>query len=458
MSAPVAQPDVPQVSRSQAPPRRTARPRTLSDTGLSLNLVADLVLKHLLAAGALDLGEIAGRLALAGTVVEPVLGFLRREALVGTLSPRDAGIGPRYELTERGRSAALDARDRSGYAGPAPVTLEDYVALVRAQSVHARKITRERMTEAFRDVVVRDGLLDQLGPALNSGRAIFIHGRAGTGKTFIARRLIRALRDPILIPHAVAINDVVVAIYDGAVHRSIERPEGYEPLRFDDGDDPRYVRCERPMVIGGGELTLDLLDVQFDAGTRNYIAPLQIKANNGVLLIDDLGRQRVAPQALLNRWIVPMEEQHDHLSFGSGRHARVPFDVALVFSTNHDPASLIDAALLRRIGYKIEFTPLERGEYLRIWRDSCLELGIDFDLSLVLFAVDELHAGSEMPLLPCHPRDLLRMASDIAAYQDQSRQITEHHLRWAWNNYFVIATETSGGTGQAAQEIKGAES
>jgi hypothetical protein len=413
------------------------RPQCLEDTGLSLTSIADLVSKHILSAGTVTLTDLSKRTALTGTILEKVLAFLRQEARIHVTAGQQPGSPLRYSLTERGRTSALDAQLRSGYVGPAPVPLKDYAEVARAQTVHDRAVTRDAMQAAFNDLVLRQSVLDQLGPALNSGRAIFIYGPAGTGKTYITRRLARLFRQDVLIPHAIAINDLTVAVFDPMLHSTIASDTGQSDSLVNEGHDPRYVRCERPTLVSGGELTADMLDVQYDAATREYTAPLQLKANNGLFIIDDMGRQRVEPETVFNRWIVPMEERKDYLSLGSGRHFSVPFDVVLIFSTNQHPLDLADEAFLRRIGYKVEFGYLTAAEYARIWQDTCREAGIVFDSAVLDFAIEELHAKDEVPLLPCHPRDLLGMALDQAAYLEQPRQINEEHVRWAWRNYFV---------------------
>ncbi|HZL94178.1 MAG TPA: hypothetical protein VFB99_11055, partial [Vicinamibacterales bacterium] len=203
------------------------------------------------------------------------------------------------------------------------------------------------------------------------------------------------------------------------------------------GHDPRYVACERPVIITGGELTIDLLDVRYEVSSRQYEAPLQLKANNGMFVIDDLGRQKVAPDALLNRWIVPMSERRDYHSLGSGRHFVAPFDVVLVFSSNMHPLELTDEAFLRRIGHKIYCGYVSRAGYLQIWENACEERGIAFDTELVQFVIDELHERRGVPLLPCHPKDLIGIALDKAAYLGSRNELTPELLAWAWDTYFV---------------------
>jgi hypothetical protein len=418
--------------------QRTApRPRTLAETGLSQTFLAELTAKHLLNAGVLNLSELSARLCLPTRIIESLLQFMRQEARVEVMAPEKPNGGLRYQLTDRGRNGALDASMRSGYTGPAPVPLQDYARVVRAQSVHDRGITKDDMQHAFDGIVVREHLLDELGPSLNSGRAIFVYGPAGTGKTFIAQKLARLFREQTLIPHAVAINETVISVFDPVAHQTILLDNQKDGGVMEAGHDARYVCCERPVVVAGGELTVDMLEVQYDASAREHRAPLQLKANNGLLMIDDMGRQRSDPATIFNRWIVPMEEKVDYLSLGAGRHFTVPFDVVLIFSTNLHPLELADEAFLRRIGYKIELSYLNKDQYRNIWQDVCREYGIVFDDQILEFVLTELHEKEQVGLLPCHPRDLLGMAVDLTTYLGEPRQLTKAQMRWAWKNYFV---------------------
>lgn len=417
--------------------RLAPQPRTVAETGLADNLLGDLICKHLHDAGVLDMQRLVERLALTGSVLEELLAFLRKDGRIEVLG-QSSGQGLRYGLTDRGRSAAKDALLRSGYIGPAPFPVERYRELLSAQSVHQSRVDAQAMRDAFDDVVLREELLDELGPAMNSGRAMMIYGPAGTGKTYISQRLIKLFHEAVWIPHAIAINEAVIEIFDPQVHKPL--PSG-EPrsLRLDEGIDRRLVCCRRPIVITGGELTLDMLDIRFDPYSRQYQAPLQLKASNGIFIIDDLGRQRVAPVDLFNRWIVPMEEKKDYLNLGGGRHCELPFDLILVFSTNLNPLELADEAFLRRIGYKLHFGYLRPDEYQRIWQQECEKLGIPFDPALVEYAIERLHHGEQRPLAPCHPRDLLGMAMDRQRYLglDDAEGPSPKTLAWAWRNYFV---------------------
>ncbi len=427
------------------------RPRCMADTGLSRNSLEELLVKHLYDAGVLDLQTLVRRTALAGPVLEEILALLRANQYVEVRGKSDVGLGLRYALTDRGRAFALEALNRNGYLGPAPLSIEQYAGLIQAQSVHAHAITHRQMHEAFADTVLRDSLLDELGPAVHSGRPVFVYGPPGTGKTYIGQRLARLLGEPVLIPHAIAIDESTVQIFDPIVHQPVESTDA-PSLMLRQGFDPRLVLCYRPAIVTGGELTLDMLEVSYSPETRLHQAPLQLKASNGIYLIDDLGRQRVAPVDLFNRWIVPLENRQDYLSLGSGKRFPVPFDVVLIFSTNLNPTDLADDAFLRRIGHKIHFGPVSPEDYGAIWRQVCGERRIPFDSELLGYALAELHGRHRVPLLPCHPRDLIGMALDQARYRDGTDLITTDMLAMAWKNYFVnLDVDPDSGTAPAGQ-------
>ncbi len=411
------------------------RPKTIAETGLSLTFLGDLVEKHLYEGGVLTLGAMLRRTGLAGPILDEILNFLRREGHVEVRARTAEDQGLRYGLTERGRASAQATLERSGYLGPAPVPLDVYTEVVRAQTVRDRLVRRQRMHEVFADIVLDPRLLDRLGPALNSGKALFVHGAAGTGKTYITQRLIRLLDDAALVPHALAVGDAVVQLFDPALHVPLHPIE--PALLLDDGYDPRFVLCRRPLVMTGGELTPDMLEVQFDPPTRRYTAPLQLKATNGMFIVDDLGRQRMSPHVVLNRWIVPMEEGTDYLRLQSGQHFSVLFDLVLVFSTNLDPLELADDAFLRRIGYKIEFTSVTTDQYHEIWKQVCALHAVDYEPAVCQTVIDKLHLPSGTPLMPCHPRDLIDMALDHSAYVGEADELRIDALRWAWQNYFL---------------------
>lgn len=412
------------------------QPRTISETGLADNFLGDLVCKHLHDAGVLDMSRLVERLALTGAVLEEILAFLRKDGRIEVLG-QTGGQALRYGLTERGRSAARDALSRSGYIGAAPYPVSVYRSLLKVQTIHHGRITSRDMHGAFGNVVLADSMLDQLGVAVNSGRAIMIYGPAGTGKTYVSSRLIRLFADAIWVPYAITINDAVIEIFDPQIHQRLDDVEQQNSLLLNEGIDRRLVCCKRPIVITGGELSMEQLDVRYDPFTRQYQAPLQLKASNGLFIIDDMGRQRVAPAELLNRWIVPMEAKRDFLNLGGGRHCELPFDLILVFSTNLNPLELADEAFLRRIGYKLQFGYLLPDDYERIWRQETERLGVPFDPLLLRYVLKELYETENMPLVPCHPRDLLSMALDRQRYLGGSGPLSPQELEWAWHSYFV---------------------
>ena len=420
--------------------RLAPKPTRIEDTGLSLYFLTDLTAKHLAAAGVLDVMALSRRLRLPGSVVEDVLAHMRKEALVELRANRDENLLLRFGLTERGRILANDASQRDGYWGPAPVTLSQYRDLVHAQSMNDSVVTRDRVHQAFADVVIDTEMLDSLGPAMASGRALFIYGGPGTGKSYIAKRLARLLGPPVLLPHAIIVGDNVIEYFDPACHHPVPGSENVGSALFDEGFDARLAFCARPFVSSGGELTADMLELQYDVASRRYVAPLQMRANMGMLLIDDLGRQQIATGDLFNRWIVPLEEKHDTLTLHTGRHFSTPFDLVLVFSTNISPHTLADDAFLRRIGYKIQFKPSSPSAYAAIWGQVCAENGIEDDGALLSHVIDHLYPGSGLPKLACHPRDLLGLALDYQRYTGREA-VEPEALDWAWQNYFVNIEE-----------------
>ncbi|TBW54345.1 AAA family ATPase [Marinobacter halodurans] len=412
------------------------RPHSLEATGLDFFFVADLVLKHLSQQSNQTLALLAQNLCLPGAVLEPVLSGLRKEARI---EARGAGAGEhgiRYALTDRGRADALDALAQDGYCGPAPVPLAAYAELIEKQSVSHCSVTARDIRDLFRNTVLDETLIDQLGPAVHSGRALFVYGPPGSGKSYITRQLIRLLNDPVFVPYSILVGGTVVAVFDPEFHHPV-RQMAQNPVNLMQGHDPRFQLCDRPEVVTGGELTLDLLDLTFDSDRKQYQAPLQLKASNGMFLIDDLGRQTMPPLSLLNRWIVPMEEKRDFLHLRAGQHFAVPFDMLLVFSTNLNPLELADEAFLRRIGHKIRFSSLESEPYLRLWRQVCEQQGIEDNPEVTHYMMTELYPRQGSALLPCHPRDLLGLVSDYCRYLGQPPELGIDAIRWAWKTYFV---------------------
>jgi hypothetical protein len=412
------------------------RPRTIEETGLFSDFIATLICKHLHVNGIADLHQLCENMALSGNILETVLDGLRKLNQVEVLAASHTSKGARYALTDKGIAEALTALNKSGYTGRAPVPIEQYRAAVKAQSIQNCKITRPAVQKAFQDTTIAPHLLDQLGPALHSGRAIMIYGLPGTGKTFICKRLARLLGESVHIPYAISVGKSIIQLYDPVIHIPVNETNRNTSVHMLQGVDPRYIECQRPVAISGGELTLDMLEIDHDKNTRLSQAPLQLKANNGMYIIDDLGRQRVPPIDLFNRWIVPLEEKHDYLSLDTGKRVQIPFDVILIFSANVNPLELADEAFLRRLGYKIRFAPVDKTQYVEIWHLYARELQLNCPDNL-LDEVFERYKKEHRPLLPCHPRDLLGIVKDQCDYEGDAGIATPERLSIAWDTYFI---------------------
>ena len=410
-------------------PAAMRAPRTVAETGLPFLFLVELLVKVMFLRGQISLPALSAHVKLGASVLEPLLTFMRAEKLCEVQRTGYSGTDAdqQYHLGDQGRLRAADYLRRNAYSGPAPVTLADYSAQVLAQSVARMQVTRETVLQQFHTVVASAAVLDQLGAAMNSGRALLLHGPAGSGKTYLAERLHGLLSGTIALPHAVMVDGEVLPFLDPMLH-TLSRG-GSVP------SDPRWVRAQRPAVLTGGELTLDMLDLQFDQGTRLYQAPLHLKANNGIFIIDDLGRQRCSPVELMNRWIVPMARHIDYLSLHTGYKFPVPFDVIVVFSSNLAPQHLTDDSFLRRIGYKIHVGPLSAYHYLDVFRSTCAQLGINFDAASYAYLL-HLHSQYQRPLLACYPRDIVRQIHELAIYEGRPAELDEGALDWAWNNYF----------------------
>lgn len=414
------------------------QPRTVGETGLNFLFLIELLTKTLFLRGQLHLADLVDHTRLSIGALEPLLSFMRTERLCEVTRSGEAETSTAYTLTELGRLRAQDFLQKSQYAGPAPVSLQAYVEQVNKQSIMDMQVTRESLMQAFSGVVVKERILRQFGAAMNSGRAIFVYGPAGTGKSFLSEKLVGLLSGNVVVPHAIVVDSEVIQIFDPLIHDEVVVDEVVKSgLDRRCSLDARWVVCRRPVVTTGGELTLDMLGLDFDQTAKFYQAPPQVKANNGLLLIDDLGRQLVPALDIMNRWIIPLDRHLDYLALHTGKKFMIPFDVIVVFSTNMPPKQLADEAFLRRLGYKIFIDVLDEEDYRAIFLQVCNELHIPYSEKSLEYLLHERHYKEDKPLLACIPRDILGQVRDIARYEGVQPELTEELMDWAWNNYFT---------------------
>lgn len=407
--------------------------QSIEDTGLSQGFLSDLVLKALYVRGQTTPGDLVETLAMPYYgVLEDLLRELANQELC--FITRGQSMNPLtyvYEITTGGQARAQELMVRNAYVGPAPITLEDYWQAVTAQTVEGVTVDQASIQQAFKEVVIDPALFDQLGPAMNSSRAMFLFGPPGNGKTMIAETLVRLQGGEIYIPHAIEVAGDIVRVFDPVHH---PRSEKDNPAT---ADDPRWVLAKRPVVTVGGELTIPMLDLIYNHTSRYYEAPFQLKANNGAFFIDDFGRQQVAPRDLLNRWIVPLEKRVDYLTLLTGQKIEVPFDTLVMFSTNLDPKQLVDEAFLRRIRYKIEIKSPTPEQFKEIFRRVCALKRVEYDESAVDYLLNEKYPALEVEPRAVHPRDLIEQIMDYSDYRQIKAVITRETMDIACHNYFV---------------------
>jgi energy-coupling factor transporter ATP-binding protein EcfA2 len=407
-------------------------PRTLQESGLTLPFVTDLIMKHLLFLGSFNSQEIAERVRLPLSLVEMAMEEIRRAHFVDIKGAEGVtSMSYRYTLTERGKARASELMGVSRYVGPAPVTLESYRHMVEVQTVKNILVGEAEVKRAFSQLIVSEQMLCRLGPAISSGRAMFLYGPPGNGKTTIAETISKVLPEHIYIPHSILVGDDIITLFDPVNHR-----EAAADLRPPDTD-LRWAYIQRPIVMAGGELTLKMLDLEYNPISRFYQAPLQLKANNGLFIIDDFGRQQVDPQQLLNRWIVPLERRTDFLALQSGMKFEIPFDQLSIFSTNIEPRKLVDEAFLRRIRYKVLIDHPSEGEFEKIFRRVASSNSIEFNQDAFDFLLENFYRGLGVKFNACHPRDLIDQIIDAAHYHGHPPIMDRRSLTTAWENYFV---------------------
>jgi predicted ATPase with chaperone activity len=408
-------------------------PRTVEEVGIRRIMLENLALKTVHMLGEVTVPELAAHLKLRRAVVDELVLRLRKEMLVEVTGMNMSAY--RIVASGAGKARATEMLELNQYVGPAPVSMTDYIAQVRAQSSSFMEITPADVERAFDDLVLSPKAITQLGTAMVSGMAIFLYGTSGTGKTSVAERMGKLFgTSHVWIPYAVEMDGQIITVYDPLVHVCVEQSQEDD---YDPDHDGRWVLCQRPLVLAGGELTIEMLDLQFNPTTKFYAAPLQMKANNGLLIIDDFGRQRVRPEELLNRWVVPLDRHTDFLTVIGGRKLEVPFDVFIVFATNMDPSTLVDEAFLRRLQNKVHLGTVTREQFHEIFRRVCADQRLDYQPGMVDELIETITEHYRQPLRPCYPRDIVNQIRWTARYHQQPPVVDRTAIADACYNYFV---------------------
>jgi predicted ATPase with chaperone activity len=404
-------------------------PQSVAELDVCQAVLEDLALKILYLSGSLSISELAEKTRLSFEVAKELAYQLRAE-LFCQVTGMNANI-PQISITTQGRTQAMELLSQNHYTGPAPVSLESYFEQTRKQSIRKVEVHEEEVQRAFAHLVIGKEKLRQFGTALNSGSSIFLYGPSGGGKTTIAETLSKVVaEDDVWIPYALEADGQIITVYDPAIHKQTTESK----LANRDG---RWVLCQRPAVLVGGELTAEMLDLQLNPVTKYYVAPAQMKANNGVLIIDDFGRQRIRPEDLLNRWVVPLDRRIDFLALAGGKKIEVPFEMLVVFASNMDPAELVDACFLRRIQTKILIGTVSDDQFCEIFRRVAEENGVAYDAEVPKDLIAFIRGTLKQELRQCYPRDLVNQVLWAARYEGKKPYVDHAAIAQALEAYFL---------------------
>jgi hypothetical protein len=411
------------------------QPQSFQEACLNAEEVEKIVCKLLASQGAIPGRKISEHIGLPFGLMDGLLRQLKSDLILAYKNT--AAVGDyEYVLTDLGRERARRYTDECSYFGAAPVPLKDYAFSVQSQSIAKQPVDESKLREAFSDLLVNQQMFDRLGPAVNSGRGMFLYGYPGNGKTSIAERITRCFGTEIWIPRAIGVDGEIIRVFDPVNHEEIKRSN--TSLLQDGLEDRRWVRIRRPTIVAGGELTMAELEVRQNAVSKISEAPLQLKSNCGTLVIDDFGRQRMPTAELLNRWIVPLEKRYDFLSLSNGKKIQVPFDQLLIFSTNLQPKDLVDEAFLRRIPYKINVVDPTPDEFRQLFEIVAPRLGLPYDAPAIEYLMERHYRAAERRMRACHPRDLLLQVRNYCLYRNKPVEVTPESLDVAVENYFTV--------------------
>ena len=411
----------------------------MKDTGLAATLIETLIANQLFSRGEMSGRMIADALGLSFSVIEAIVNDMKGRQILDVKGSLGYGlISSVFTLTEAGRKRTHEASGSSRYTGPAPVPVMQYIDGVKQQKPKEGWLNREKLAKAYRHMVMTPEALSQIGPAVNSGKSLLLYGQPGNGKTYIAEALANLDAAAVFVPYALEYQGSIVQVFDPLHHKAVDSIEESSTLfSLQRSYDSRWVRCKRPFIVTGGELTLDMLELSYNESTNVYDAPFHVKANNGIYLIDDFGRQRVTPAELLNRWIIPMESKVDHLNLPSGGKLSLPFEAFLIFSTNLNPSGLGDEAFLRRMQYKMYMRSPEVSEFKQIFRAFCAGKKLECPDPLLDAFVEKHYLRTGRKFRRCQPRDVISHALDLIEFENANYALSEELLDRAFASCFV---------------------